>query len=61
MLYNQNCAMCHGEGGDEDGGSMGIPLVGLSSYMSGAEQFEVVNGKLYLQANGVAALLWSAP
>jgi mono/diheme cytochrome c family protein len=41
-LYGQHCAMCHGEGGDVDGGSMGIPLVGISGYLSDAEQYEVV-------------------
>jgi len=41
-IYAENCSMCHGEGGDESGGNMGVPLVGIGGYMSDAEQFEVV-------------------
>jgi len=41
-LYAKNCSMCHGEGVDDDGGSMGVPLRGLSGYMSDAEQLQVV-------------------
>jgi len=45
-LYEKNCAMCHGSGVEASGGSMGVPLRGLSGYMSDAEQLKVVtNGR----------------